>query len=663
MKVMTENDSFAVLQGEKTRLFHSKDKPMIYVGIGEENVKMYRGNFKIEDYITERIPLKYLTIIKKGDTYILNFEEMIEAKVTIKDDAITIGFECFNPKINRFWLRVPCDLDESFYGCGEQMSYFNLRGRQFPLWSSEPGVGRDKTSYMTFRCDVDSQSGGDYYNTNYPQPTYVSSDRYYLDIDSTAYGAFDFRQNDYVELQMWEVPKQIRIESAKSFPLLLEKITKYFGKQPLLPDWIYQGAILGLQGGTERAFSLAEKSLEMGIKVAGIWCQDWEGKKVTSFGKRLLWDWRWNEEMYPNLPEKMKEYDKKGIRILGYINPYLVKEGTLYQEGKKNGYFATKEDGSDYLVDFGEFDCGVVDFTNPDAYAWFKEIIKKNLIEFGLSGWMADFGEYLPTDLTLFNGNEPMIEHNHWPALWAKCNYDALVETGKLGEVVYFMRAGAKGTQKYCPLLWAGDQCVDFSIHDGLATVIVGALSSGMIGCGLHHSDIGGYTSLYENLRTKEVFLRWAEMAAFTPVMRTHEGNRPDTNFQYYDDEDAMKEFARLTNIHVMLTPYIKYIVSENTEKGIPAQRPLFIHYEEDTKAYQIQTEYLFGRDLLVAPVFLENKETWSVYLPEDEWVHLWSGDAFGQGEHEVLAPMGKIPVFYRKNSQYCNLFETIGKM
>jgi len=88
-----------------------------------------------------------------------------------------------------------------------------------------------------------------------------------------------------------------------------------------------------------------------------------------------------------------------------------------------------------------------------------------------------------------------MIEHNHWPALWAQCNYDALAETGKLGEVVYFMRAGATGSQKHCTLLWAGDQSVDFTIHDGLATVICAALSAGMIGCGLSHSDIGGYTS------------------------------------------------------------------------------------------------------------------------------------------------------------------------
>ena len=157
-----------------------------------------------------------------------------------------------------------------------------------------------------------------------------------------------------------------------------------------------------------------------------------------------------------------------------------------------------------------------------------------------------------------------MVEHNHWPALWAQCNYDAVKESGKLGEVVYFMRAGYTGSQKYCTLLWAGDQSVDFSLHDGLASVICGALSAGMSGCGLSHSDIGGYTSLFGNCRTKELFLRWSEMAAFTPVMRTHECNRPDENFQYYDDEDCMNKLARLVDVYTMLAPYTKALVAEN---------------------------------------------------------------------------------------------------
>jgi len=255
-----------------------------------------------------------------------------------------------------------------------------------------------------------------------------------------------------------------------------------------------------------------------------------------------------------------------------------------------------------------------------------------------------------------------MVEHNHWPALWAKCNYDALVETGKLGEVVYFMRAGATGSQKYCTLLWAGDQSVDFSIHDGLGTVICAALSAGMSGCGLTHSDIGGYTSLFGNVRTKEVFLRWAEMAAFTPMMRTHEGNRPDECFQYYDDEDAMKTLAKLVDVYTMLAPYTKTLVAENAAKGIPVQRALFLHNEDDEKCYDIQYEYLFGPDMLVAPVYLADQTEWEVYLPEGEWIHLWTGKEFQKGTHTVEVPIGSPAVFYKKDSEFAELFGEIQK-
>lgn len=253
-----------------------------------------------------------------------------------------------------------------------------------------------------------------------------------------------------------------------------------------------------------------------------------------------------------------------------------------------------------------------------------------------------------------------MIEHNHWPALWAKCNYEAVKESGKLGQVVYFMRAGGTGSQKYCTLLWAGDQSVDFSRHDGLCTVICAALSSGMIGCGLNHCDIGGYTSLFDNCRTKEVFLRWAEMAAFMPVMRTHEGNRPDTNFQYYDDEDCMKQLARLVDIYTMLAPYTKTLVAENAAKGTPVMRPLFLQYEDDPRSYTEQFEYLYGSDLLVAPVWQSGKTEWEVYLPSDEWTSLWTGESLSKGTHTVPAEMGYIPVFCRKGSQWSALFDSI---
>ncbi len=661
MKLNVGENSFSLVRGDVTILQASNEKPLIYAGFGQESVEMMTGNFKIEDYVIERKPLLITAVKETSDGAVIDFDKL-QLEIQLSGDLATLSFKNADPEINRFWIRFESSADEHLYGCGEQMSYFDMKGRHFPLWTSEPGVGRDKTTYMTWKRDVDCMGGGDYYNTNFPQPTYVSSNRYYVHVNTTAYADFDFRQDDFTELQIWEVPDYIRIEAADSFIELLEKETAFLGRQPELPEWVYNGLIIGAQGGNDRSFGILDRSLESGIHVAGLWCQDWCGKRVTSFGKRLQWDWQFHKEMYPELPKKIEEIHEKGIKFLGYVNPYLVKDGELFQEGLEKDVFARKSDGSVYLVDFGEFECGVIDLTKPEAYNWFRdEVIKKHSIDIGIDGWMADFGEYLPTDdIKLYSGKPAMIEHNHWPALWAKCNYDAVSESGKLGEIVYFMRAGGIGSQKYCTLLWAGDQCVDFSRHDGLCTVICAALSSGMSGCGLNHSDIGGYTSLYDNVRTKEVFLRWAEMAAFTPVMRTHEGNRPDDCFQYYDDEDCMKDMARLTGIYTMLSPYTKGLVQENAAKGTPVQRPLFLHHEDDERSYTEQFEYLLGRDVLVAPVYTEGATEREVYLPSDEWIHLWTGEEFKKGDHTVEAKMGDTPVFYRKGSDVEKLMQKI---
>lgn len=664
MEIVNENGVFQLKHKGNILLESREGCPMIFVGQGQESVDMYRGNYKIEDYVARREPLSITSTSEVDDVLVLRFGEVLDVKVSVKKELAELSFALRKPGINRFWMHVRSDADEHVYGLGEQMSYFDLRGRNFPIWTSEPGVGRDKTTYVTWRSDVENKAGGDYYNTNYPEPTYVSSRHYYLHMDTSAYADFDFRHSDFHEIHAFGVPKTIRIEAADSFEDLLKKETAFLGRQPELPEWVYDGLIFGVQGGTARVMALAKKLVDAGVKLAGLWCQDWAGKRITTFGKRLQWDWHYNDNMYHDLPQTIKQLHSDGIKFLGYINPYLVNDGELYKEGKEKGYFAKKSDGGDYLVDFGEFYCGVVDLTSEEAFEWFKkEVIIKHSLDIGIDGWMADFGEYLPVDdIRLSNGVSPMEEHNKWPVRWARCNYEALKETGKLGKVIYFMRAGGTGSQKYCPLLWAGDQSVDFSRHDGLCTVINAALSSGLCGCGLNHSDIGGYTSLFGNIRTKELFLRWAEMAVFTPVMRTHEGNRPEENFQFYDDEDCIRRMARLVAIYRELAPYIKKAVRENAESGIPVQRPLFLHYEDDTECYTVEFEYLFGRDILVAPVWKSEAVEWNVYLPDDEWVHFWTGETYQKGSNRVRAKIGFPPAFYRRSAADAALFKKIGE-
>lgn len=643
----------------------TNESPILFLGHGEENIKMYRGNFDIHDHVEERIPLTMMDITEENEFLEINFGFQEQQYVTLKLQLDDAGRLLIQPTIdfgewNRLWIRIKADENENVYGAGEQMSHFNLRGRHFPLWTSEPGIGRNKKNMTTFLADAKDHAGGDYYTTNYPETTFVSTNHYYCHTDSYYYADFDFSNNEYHELQYWGIPDEWIFETAETYVDLIGKLSNLLGRQFGLPDWTNDGINVGLQGGTERINTIIKTMKKRDVKIAGIWVQDWEGTQTTSFGKRNYWNWHYDDQLYPGLPSQIKTWHEQGMKFLGYINPYVVNGSPMFEDGRNGGYFAKNQDGRIYLVDFGEFECAVVDFTNPEAFIWFKTIIKVNLIDAGLDGWMADFGEYLPTDVVLHDHSDPMVMHNKWPMLWAKCNYEAVHESGKQDDIVYFMRAGAAGSQTYNQLLWAGDQSVNWSLDDGLASTIPAALSAGMTGNTLTHSDIGGYTSMYGNVRDKELFMRWAEMAAFTPFMRSHEGNRPASNFQVYNDDGALDHLAKFTKIFQQLKPYRQTVIDEAVSRGLPAQRPLFMHYEDDVNAYDIQYEYLFGRDLLVAPVYEADQVSRHVYLPNDEWINLWTGEQLTGGDYDVEAQIGRIPVFYRRDSPLKPLFEKL---
>ncbi|MGU3576175.1 alpha-glucosidase [Brucellaceae bacterium C25G] len=660
MQLHQTANGFKITLGDRVIFNHSTENPSLYAGRGIERMDMYRGNFDIEDYVVERVALSHASL--NGDAISFAAFEGAAPVLSVVLQNNELHFTSHDAGINRIWLRVPSEKNEHVWGGGEQMSYFDMRGRRFPLWTSEPGVGRDKTTEITFQSDVQNKAGGDYYNTNYPQPTYISSQRYALHVETTAYSVFDFRHDDFHEIEIWAVPEKIELFASDNFKSLVGDLSLRFGRQPELPDWVYQGAIIGLKDG-ENSFTRLQKIRDAGVQVSGLWCEDWVGLRHTSFGARLFWDWQANEERYPDLRNKIKELATDGIRFLGYINPYLCVDGPLFPHAEKSGYFAKDNQGKTALVDFGEFDCGVVDFTNPDAAEWFADkVIGENMLDYGLSGWMADFGEYLPIDINLANGVDAKLMHNAWPTLWAEVNARAVESRGKTGDTLFFMRAGFTGVQAHCPLLWGGDQSVDFSRHDGLVTVMSGALSSGLLGNAYHHSDIGGYTSLFGNVRTSELMMRWAEMAAFTPVMRTHEGNRPRDNIQIDQDAEVLAHFARMTSIYVHLAPYLKALSVEASQTGLPVQRPLFLHYENDAATYTLQDLYLYGSELLVAPVWQAAQDTRSVYLPKgDVWVHVWSGQTY-EGGHEITvdAPLGKPAIFYRQGSSQTALFDDL---
>ena len=655
LRFLQHENGFDLHFADRLVLAHRHDRPALTIARGSSTVAMLRGNFRIEDS-----PAGHLTPAdwrRDGDAVVLLDAGEPAVRLELDDSALTAI--CLRPSYDRIWLGWHAEPDETVWGGGEQMSYLALNSRSFPMWTSEPGVGRDKLTELTRQMDDAAMAGGDYWTTNYPQPTFLTSRWLAVHLDASCYSVLDFTDPAAHVVEVWSDTARFELFAADEPIALVGQLSNRFGRQPPLPDWAIGGAIVGLKDGAN-SFARLEQFIAAGTAVSALWCEDWAGVRETSFGRRLFWDWRRSEARYPDLPAKIAALAARGIRFMAYANPYLSVDGALYQDALALGHFALRQDSDAvYLVDFGEFEAGVLDFTRAETRAWFAEhVLGRELLDIGIAGWMADFGEYLPTDVRLADGSDPMDLHNRWPVLWAQVNAQALASRGQTGAAVFFMRAGFSGVQAHCPLLWAGDQSVDFTRHDGIGTVITAALSSGLLGNAYSHPDCGGYTSLLGNVRSAELMERWCELAAFAPVMRSHEGNRPDDNLQYDSTPELLACFAKWSRVHAALAPYVRHLCDEAVSAGLPVQRPLFLHYPDDPTLRGVQDQYLYGEHMLVAPVIEQGAQQREVILPGDQpWQHLWSGQTYQPGTHTIPAPLGQPPVFILPGSPFAALF------
>lgn len=662
VELREEDGGFDLLFAGKIVVRHRPNSSAFAMARGDACVTMRHGHFDFLDQQTDRTsPTDWARLDNAQIMLSLDGRPML--RIILAEASIEVV--AIDPSFDRLSVRIHADAGEAVWGGGEQMSYLTLNGRSFPMWTSEPGVGRDKSTELTRLMDAQGNAGGDYWTTNYPQPTILTSRWLAVHCDCNCYSQIDCRDPAWHSFDVWAPRARFELYSADGPASLVSLLSSRFGRQPPLPDWAIGGAIVGLKSGVSSLDRL-EQFVAAGASIAGLWCEDWAGIRETSFGRRLFWDWATgarSEERYPDLQTAIGRLAERGIRFLGYANPYLAVDGDLFAEAEAGGHFCLRRDVDEvYLVDFGEFECGVVDFTRDATRDWFAErILGREMLDIGMAGWMADFGEYLPTDVRLADGSDPMEAHNRWPILWGTVNAQAVAGRGRTGDALFFMRAGFSGIQAECPLLWAGDQSVDFSRHDGIGTVVTAALSAGLVGNAYSHSDCGGYTSIHGLVRSEELMQRWCELAAFAPVMRSHEGNRPDDNLQFDSTPALLACFARWSRVHAHLAPYVRALCDEAKANGLPAQRPLFLHYPDDPSLFQVQDQYLYGSDLIVAPVIEAGSTSRSVILPgSDNWRCCWTGTDIVPGVHDFSAPIGRPPVFYRPDSRFAALFAGI---
>ncbi|MDC7234151.1 MAG: alpha-glucosidase [Spirochaetales bacterium] len=662
------NGGFRLLYNNREILSHTEKHPAVAGGQGTGRYKFNYGLFKIKDSkLKMRQPVSWTRVAADEKEIVILFDKDIRLRASVSTEGIIprehLKLELENSKEgdNRLEVNLSSREGESIYGCGQQYSYLDMKGRKVPIWVMEPGLGRGK-DFISLNAELQKGYGGSWYTSYVSQPSYVSTDGRWVHSEATAYTELDFRKGNTQRLVFWEPTVCIRVGCSDSPAALVEGLSAFIGRQPDLPDWVTDGMILGIQGGREETEAKLADALDSGVPVSAIWCQDWEGIRMTSFGKQLFWNWKPAEKLYGDLPAYIRDLEARGVRYLGYINQFLALEGDLYAEAKEKGYCIKNAEGGDYYVTITTFPAAMVDLSNPEATEWLKGIIRKYMIGTGLKGWMADFGEYIPADAVVYSGESAETYHNRYTVEWARINREACLEAGA-HDMFVFMRSAYSGSAPHAVSLWNGDQLVNWSRHQGFPTIIPGSLSLGYSGYGNVHSDLGGYTSIAYLKRSKELFMRWAETSCFSPVMRTHEGNRPYKGWLFNSDAESLTHLARFAGIYNALKPYHQALSVEYREKGMPQMRHGWLVNPEDRTLRKLRYQYFYGHDMLIAAVIKKGKTSWKVYIPEGEWVHLWSGKRMESGWNTVEAPIGQPPVFYRKNSEYSDLFASLAAL
>ncbi len=640
---------------------------------GEERVVERRGMFSFRDRLRRRYPHQHIERIasENGEVHIAGH---LGQRADDQCVAYTLSFSAKTPErlvfelhvddgnANRAYLTHASSVEEDFFGFGAQFTHVNLKGRRVPIFVMEQGIGRGRQP-LTFFMSLIAGAGGTWHTTYAAAPHYLTSAMRSFFLHTHEYAVFDLRAPERVQVMLFSGTMRGSILAGDSPESLIKTYTEAAGRMRPLPDWILEGAVVGMQGGTEKVRRVWQALREHDTPVSAFWLQDWVGQRRTIAGKQLWWNWELDRDHYPDWEALVNELASDGIRVMSYVNPFLADPSgreyyrrNLFQEACERGFVVQTATAGPYLIKNTDFSAAMLDLNNPEAREWFKTVMHEQVIKAGVSGWMADFGEALPYDARLHGDTDAEAYDNRYPEEWARLNREVIEETGRGDDFVFFMRSGYRESPRYATLFWLGDQMVTWDRHDGMKSAVSGLLSSGMSGYAFNHSDIGGYTAIGLPMvgfrRDRELLMRWMEMNAFSVVFRTHEGVAPQANHQFYSDAETLAHFSRCARIYAAWAAYRKELVQEAATTGLPVVRHPFIHYPADDNVRNIAFEqFLVGIVFMVAPVLEPGVAEVSCYLPAGRWTHLWSGEEYALEtagrKVTVAAPLGEPAVFY----------------
>lgn len=363
--------------------------------------------------------------------------------------------------------------------------------------------------------------------------------------------------------------------------------------------------------------------------------------------------------------EVIETLHARGIRAYLYIRNYVgidpanTERPETFTEAVEQGLVTTDAAGLPYFfgTPFGGIGAAI-DFTKPEAVAWWQARIKEMLIDLGADGFMQDFGEHIALDMYFADGSTGVTMHNAYPTLFHKTTrevIDALeAETGR--HVFFWTRggfSGRMGSSAYESSNFPGDETSDWSRASGIASLTTDMLSRSATGSYGYNTDIGGYFDYHVGPADAELYTRWAFWAALSPVFRVHNSSSNGVRMPWFFGDETMAHWRKAAELHLAAKPLIMSLWQEAQTTGIPPTRGLWLHYPDDARARAEDQQWLLGADVLVAPVVEAGAETRDVYLPKGCWQHVDSGTEYqGPIDVTVHAAIDSLPYFFRCGSQ-----------
>jgi alpha-glucosidase (family GH31 glycosyl hydrolase) len=315
---------------------------------------------------------------------------------------------------------------------------------------------------------------------------------------------------------------------------------------------------------------------------------------------------------------RMAFFHGQGLAITTYFNPMICTTHTRYG---RPGTLLLNAAGAPYDFHYSTttgFQVAELDFTAAAGRSLYGKLLGEAVAD-GHDGWMEDFGEYTPLDAHASTGATGTGLHNRYPTQYHCAAHAAEPRS------VRFVRSGWTGTARCAPVVWGGDPSVDWGF-DGLRSAVTNGLTMGLSGVSRWGSDIGGYFALFENRLTPELLKRWIEVGAVSGVMRTEaNGTRiPDSPRPQVWDPEIVGTWRRWAKLRTQLYPYLAAADREYRRSGLPTMRHLVLAYPRDRRAVRQDDEFLYGPDLLAAPVLDQGATHRRVYMPRGSWVDLW---------------------------------------